>query len=49
MLIIQKYQEKKGFQLLFIFHSSTEHEYKFLLKSSSIKSTQKTFQIRRKT
>ena len=40
-LIIQKYHEEVAFQLLLIVHSSTEHEYKFMLESSSIKSTQK--------
>lgn len=36
-LIIQKYHS--------ISHSSTEHEYKFMLESNSIKSIQKTYQI----
>lgn len=35
-LIIQKYHEEMGFQLLLIFHSSPEYEYKFMLESSSI-------------
>lgn len=36
-LIIQKYHKEIGIQLLLIFLSSTEHEYKFILESSSIK------------
>lgn len=40
-LIIQKYHEEIGFQLHLVFHSSTEHEYKFILESSSIKSFKK--------
>lgn len=40
-LIIQKYHEEIGFQLHLVFHSSAEHEYKFILESSSIKSFKK--------